>query len=172
MSSQSVVNEMLAKILSTYKKPQDVDNAKDRLVGEDHYCWGCVWGTPLQDRVVCPFVEGSCARYPQTIDEPDPDNFDGMIETYRKKQRAKKMEAEAAENRRKAEEIKKIREQEEEEKRRMEERMLELERERIAMEQARIESDPEHIEHMEDRKKRLRKLKKEMKKSEDIFDFT
>ena len=40
-------------------------------IPEDHWCRGCPWAVNMIDRFVCPFVEGSCARVPETIIEPD-----------------------------------------------------------------------------------------------------
>lgn len=39
----------------------------------DHYCMGCMWGRYEGDRFFCLFVEGSCARLPETILEPVPE---------------------------------------------------------------------------------------------------
>ena len=58
--------------MAKYNRPEDVDNAVKQFdIPEDHYCWGCPYGKAMQDRFICPFVEGSCARYPQTLMEPD-----------------------------------------------------------------------------------------------------
>lgn len=37
----------------------------------DHWCDGCGFATRLTDRIMCPFVEGSCVRLPGTVEEPN-----------------------------------------------------------------------------------------------------
>ena len=46
---------------------------------EYHWCKKCVWATNLGDRYMCPFVEGSCVRFPDTIDAPDFNKLTGII---------------------------------------------------------------------------------------------
>lgn len=45
----------------------------------DHWCDGCGFATRLPDRFMCPFVEGSCARLPGTLDAPNPDVLHARI---------------------------------------------------------------------------------------------
>lgn len=39
----------------------------------DHWCEGCGWAKRMEDRFVCPFVQGSCVRVPGTLEKPDID---------------------------------------------------------------------------------------------------
>ena len=41
------------------------------VYNDQRWCDGCEWGVFLGDRTYCPFVVGSCARFPGTIEEPD-----------------------------------------------------------------------------------------------------
>lgn len=42
-----------------------------KQVPADHFCRGCGWARFEDGAVFCPFIEGSCARFPETLVEPD-----------------------------------------------------------------------------------------------------
>lgn len=52
-----------------------LNTGDDNSLPEKHWCRGCVWGINMLDRFVCPFVEGSCARIPETMTNPNPELF-------------------------------------------------------------------------------------------------
>lgn len=59
--------------MAKYNTPEEVDNDRRYYqMSKNHWCWGCYWAKILQDRFVCPFVNGSCAKIPRTITNPDP----------------------------------------------------------------------------------------------------
>lgn len=45
----------------------------------DHWCDGCGFDTRLPDRMVCPFVEGSCVRIPGSLENPSPEILHSRI---------------------------------------------------------------------------------------------
>ena len=45
------------------------------IYNDQRWCAGCEWGVFLGDRTYCPFVIGSCARFPGTVEEPDTEVF-------------------------------------------------------------------------------------------------
>ena len=60
--------------MARYNSPEDVDNSLRRFnVSRKHMCWGCPYGRPMEDRFSCIFITGSCARYPWTLENPDPE---------------------------------------------------------------------------------------------------
>lgn len=47
-----------------------IRNGQRLELPQNHWCRGCEWATCLMNRFLCPFVEGSCARIPETILNP------------------------------------------------------------------------------------------------------
>ena len=46
---------------------------RNRELPEKHWCRGCFWAKIEPPVFVCPFIEGSCAKLPETINRPDPE---------------------------------------------------------------------------------------------------
>jgi hypothetical protein len=47
---------------------------------DERFCLNCAYGKFLGDRIYCPFVEGSCARFPETITKPAPKFLEKVME--------------------------------------------------------------------------------------------
>ena len=45
----------------------------------DHWCDGCGFATRMPDRIMCPFIEGSCIRIPGSIEKPCPEILHSRI---------------------------------------------------------------------------------------------
>lgn len=61
------------KRISSIPDSELIISGKMQGLPDKHWCKGCQWATNLDDRYMCPFVEGSCARIPWSIFEPAPD---------------------------------------------------------------------------------------------------
>lgn len=46
----------------------------------DHFYRGCCWATELPDRIVCPFVYGSCVRVPGSMEKPNIERLHRRVE--------------------------------------------------------------------------------------------
>ena len=58
---------------------QLITGGKIKPLPPDHWCDGCGFATRLPDRMMCPFVEGSCVRIPGSIENPNPDILHSRI---------------------------------------------------------------------------------------------
>lgn len=65
-----------------------IQNGRQKELPGDHWCRGCDWATCLMDRFLCPFIEGSCARFPETILEPHPDMLAAEMHKRKPKEKA------------------------------------------------------------------------------------
>lgn len=76
--------------MSSYKyAPRDpeADNRRQmnaRELPKKHFCRGCVWATVNPPVFICPFVEGSCAKIPETLENPDPERLHKWVRAVRR----------------------------------------------------------------------------------------
>lgn len=59
------------KRISSIPDSELIVSGQVKPLPEYHWCKGCQWGTNLGDRYMCPFVHGSCARIPWSIEAPN-----------------------------------------------------------------------------------------------------
>lgn len=76
--------------MSSYRlAPKDPEAAlirelNARELPEEHWCRGCCWATVQPPVFICPFIEGSCARLPDTLEHPDKEKLRGRIRAVRR----------------------------------------------------------------------------------------
>lgn len=61
--NNSKARQKLISMVEAIPKYEDLLTVKRETVPEKHNCNGCVWGRNLDDRIFCPFAEGTCLRY-------------------------------------------------------------------------------------------------------------
>ena len=59
--------------ISSIPDSELIVSGKAQSLPDYHWCKGCQWGTNLGDRYMCPFVMGSCARIPWSMETPNPE---------------------------------------------------------------------------------------------------
>ena len=65
--------------VSVIPDEQLITNGKIKPLPPDHWCDGCGFATRLADRIMCPFIEGSCVRLPGSIENPNADILHSRI---------------------------------------------------------------------------------------------
>lgn len=75
--------------MSSYKyAPRDMEQENRYRINqmelpEKHFCRGCCWAKVEPPVFMCPFVEGSCARIPETMENPDPEELHKRMRAVR-----------------------------------------------------------------------------------------